>query len=95
MMSGEPLMQRDVREAAPELGCNEEEAALDKKLKRIANAAPPQALLHRDLVHLNIVDYELAGATSGQSVRRVTCVAASVQTAHIHYCGLWSLGFDL
>jgi hypothetical protein len=34
-------------------------------------------------------------ATSGQCVRRVTCVAASVQTAHIHYRGLWSLSFDL
>src|SRR4029078_2746020 len=33
--------------------------------------------------------------TSGQSVRRMTCVAASVQTEHIHYRGLRSLSLNL
>jgi hypothetical protein len=31
----------------------------------------------------------------GEGVRRVTCVAASVQSAHIHHRGRWSFSFDL
>src|SRR5262249_54888301 len=39
--------------------------------------------------------HDSQATASGEGVRRVTGVAASVQPAHIHDVGLWPLGFDL